>query len=85
MTSELLIFMAALTEASKIAEEIRDAAQDVLLFPDDEEKKNTLAVHCMMFSLHMKTKGSIDGAREVSKELKTVEKRMKLFEDSSTN
>jgi len=85
MSNELIIFLAAMTNVSTIAEAIKDAAQDVILFPDDQEKKETLAMHCMMFSLHMKTKGSMDGAMELSKEVETVEKRMKLFEDSAAN
>lgn len=81
---QLMITLAAMLPAEKIAEDIKDAAQDFLLFPE-EEKLKRLVFECHMLLLHARTGGTIEGANKAIKDLESMEAKLKLFEDTAAN
>lgn len=81
----LMITLSAMLPTEKIAEDIRDAAQDFLLFPDDEMKLSRLMFECHLLLLNRKTGGTIEGANNTIKEMESMEAKLKLFEDTSIN
>lgn len=85
MTSEFMIIVASMVKVEQIVEEIKSAAEQVMMFPDDKDKMQELEAHCMMFILNRKTKGSIEGAEKTVEEFQSHKAKLKLFEDSSSN
>lgn len=77
---ELMIVMAAMMPATDIAQELSNALQDYLLFPNDEDKKNTVLMHCNMFLLNNQTGGTAKGAKEMIDKISSAEAKMKMFE-----
>ena len=80
-----MIMFSVAVPTEDIVREIRDAAQDVLLFPDDEEKMKMLMFHCHMFAMNRRAGGTIEGAQKVIQEFESMEAKLKLFEDTSIN
>lgn len=81
---ELMIMTAALTPATVIAEELKNALQDFLLFPEDEEKKGLVLMHCNMFLLNSASGGTAEGGKQLINELSSNENKLKLFEASAS-
>jgi hypothetical protein len=76
----LMFLMAAATDTETIASHLKEAAQDVILFPDDQEKKEHLVMHCMMFMLHHQSGGDIGKAMEMAKDVDNREKKLSMFD-----
>lgn len=73
------VLIAAMTPEEHILESIKDAVQEVILFPEDEDKRDTLETHIMMFLLKKKTGGTIEGAQKLIKEMEAQEKKLSVF------
>jgi hypothetical protein len=80
MTHHLMFLMAAATDTSTIAIALKDAAQDVVLFPDDQEKKEHLVMHAMMFMLHHQSGGDVSKAMQMAKDVDNREKKLSMFD-----
>ena len=80
-----MIMFSAAVPVEDIVREIRDAAQDVVLFPDDEEKMRLLMIHCTMFAMNRRTQGNVEKAVSLIKDLESMEAKLRLFEDSAAN
>jgi len=81
---ELMVMMAAMMPATDIAEELKNALQDFLLFPEDEEKKSLVLMHCNMFLLNHLSGGNVNGAKKVLDEMSSNEDKLRLFETSAS-
>ena len=77
---ELMFAIAAMLPKEKILEDLKDALQDYMLFPDDKEKEDNLEMHMTLLSIHLKTKGSVKEAMSLAKEMENKEKKLSLFE-----
>ena len=73
------MIIAAMTPEEHILESIKDAVQELILFPEDEDKRDTLETHIMMFLLKKKTGGTIEGAQKFIKEMEAQEKKLSVF------
>lgn len=73
------VLIAAMTPEEHILESIKDAVQELILFPEDEDKRDTLETHIMMFLLKKKTGGTIEGAQKLIKEMEAQEKKLSVF------
>ena len=85
MNEQFMIMIAAMTPVEKIVEEIRNSAQEVLLFPDDKEKMQELEMHCMLFAINRKAEGTLEGAEATIKQFESHRAKLKLFEDTAAN
>lgn len=74
------VLIAAMTPEEHILESIKDAVQEVILFPEDEDKRDTLEMHMMMFLLKKKTGGTLEGAQKLIKEMEAQEKKLSVFQ-----
>lgn len=81
---ELMIITAALTPATVIAEELKNALQDFMLFPEDKEKRTNVIFHCHMFLINTSSGGTMEGAKQLMDELSSQEDKLKLFETSAS-
>lgn len=77
---ELMFAMAAILPKEKILEDIRDAAQECLFYPDDKEKEHVLRMHMTLFAIHIKSNGEIKNAMDILKDLEDKEKKLSLFD-----
>ena len=77
---QLMVMMAASADIKDIAKEIKEAAEEVMLFGNDEERVSTLRMHCTMFITHLNTKGTLEGALELIKEIDDHKKKLSLFD-----
>lgn len=73
------VIIAAMTPEEHILESIKDAVQEAILFPEDQDKKDTLEMHMMMFLLKKKTGGTLEGAQKLIKEMEAQEKKLSVF------
>lgn len=73
------VIIAAMTPEEHILESIKDAVQELILFPEDEDKRDTLETHIMMFLLKKKTGGTLEGAQKLIKEMEAQEKKLSVF------
>lgn len=73
------VLIAAMTPEEHILQQIKDAVQELILFPEDEDKRDTLEMHMMMFLLKKKTGGTIEGAQKLIKEMEMQEKKLSIF------
>lgn len=77
---ELMFAVAAMLPKEKILEDLKDALQDYMLFPDDKEKESTLQMNMALLTIHLRTKGSINEAMSLAKDMENKEKKLSLFE-----
>lgn len=77
---QLMVMMAASADIKDIAKDIKDAAEEVMLFGNDEERVSTLRMHCTMLITHLNTKGTLEGALELIKEIDDHKKKLSLFD-----
>lgn len=77
---ELMFAIAAMLPKEKILEDLKDALQDYMLFPDDKEKESTLQMNMALLTIHLRTKGSINEAMSLAKDMENKEKKLSLFE-----
>lgn len=73
------VIIAAMTPEEHILESIKDAVQELILFPEDEDKRDTLETHIMMFLLKKKTGGTLEGAQKLIEEMEAQEKKLSVF------
>lgn len=76
----MMVMIAASIPLERIVENIKDSATELSIFPENEDKKNELLVHCTMFKMHLDTKGSLEGALKLIKELEAKEKKLSIFD-----
>jgi hypothetical protein len=79
---ELMFALAAMLPKEKILEDLKDALQDYMLFPDDKEKESNLQMNMALVTIHLRTKGSINEAMSLAKDMEDKEKKLSLFETS---
>ena len=72
--------IAAMLPKEKILEDLKDALQDYMLFPDDKEKESTLQMNMALVTIHLRTKGSVNEAMNLAKDMENKEKKLSLFE-----
>lgn len=77
---ELILLIATMLPTEKIVADLVEAANDLMIFPDDKEKQKMLATNCLIFIAHMKTQGNPDKLIETMEEVRKMEDRRKLFE-----
>lgn len=77
---ELMFAIAAMLPKEKILEDLKDALQDYMLFPDDKEKESTLQMNMALVTIHLRTKGSVNEAMNLAKDMENKEKKLSLFE-----
>jgi hypothetical protein len=76
---EMAVLIAAITPEEHILNHITDAAQELRLFPQDEEKRDALRMHIIMWLLKEKSGGNIEGAMKFAEEMKDTEKKLSVF------
>lgn len=76
---EMAVLIAAITPEEHILNHITDAAQELRLFPQDEEKRDALRMHIIMWLLKDKSGGNIEGAMKLSKDMEDTEKKLSVF------
>ena len=77
---ELMFTISALVPKEKILEDLKDAVQDYILFPDDKEKEDNVQMHMTLLAIHLKTNGSVKEAMSLAKDMENKEKKLSLFE-----
>lgn len=77
---ELMFTISALVPKKKHLQDVKEAVEDCILFPDDEEKENHLAMHVTLLMICMQSKGSVKKALELANSIKSKEKKLSLFE-----
>lgn len=77
---QLMVMMAASADIKDIAKEIKEAAEEVMLFGNDEERVSNLRMHCTMLITHINAKGTLEGALELIKEIDDHKKKLSLFD-----
>lgn len=81
----VMILLSTAVPVEELVENIRDAAQDAVLFPDDEKKMNHLMFCCTLFAMNRRTEGKMENAVSLIKDLESREAKLRLFEDTSIN
>lgn len=76
----MMVMIASTVPLERIVENIKDAATELSIFPDDEDKRNTLLAHCTMLKMHLDTKGTLEGAMNLIKDLEAREKKLSMFD-----
>ena len=76
----LMVMIAATIPLDNILEKIKESAAELSIFPEDEDKRNNLRAHCMMFLLHLDTKGNLEGATELINEIESKERKLSIFD-----
>jgi hypothetical protein len=77
---QLMVMMAASADIKDIAKNIKEAAEEVALFGNDEERVSTLRMHCTMFIMHLNCKGTLEGALELIEKIDDHKKKLSLFD-----
>lgn len=77
---ELMFALAAMMPKEEILEDLKNALQDYMLFPDDKEKENNLQMHMTLLMINLKTKGSVNEAMSLAKKIEDKDKKLSLFD-----
>lgn len=77
---ELMFAIAAMLPKDKILEDIRDAAQECLIFPNNKEKEDTLQMHMTLLAIHLKSDGEVKNAMNLLRDMEDKDKKLSLFE-----
>lgn len=77
---ELMFALAAMMPKEEILEDLKDALQDYMLFPDDKKKEDNLQMHMTLLMINLKTKGSVNEAMSLVKKIEDKDKKLSLFE-----
>lgn len=77
---ELMFALAAMLPKEKILEDLKDALQDYMLFPDDKEKENNLQMHMTLLAIHLKSDGEVKNAMNLLRDMEDKDKKLSLFE-----
>lgn len=77
---DLMFTIAALVPKEDHLQDVKKAVEDCILFPDDKEKENQLAMHITMLMICIQSKGSAKKALELANSIKSKEKKLSLFE-----
>lgn len=77
---ELMFAISALVPKEKHLQDVKEAVEECILFPDDEEKENNLAMHITMLMICIQSKGSAKKALDLANSIKSKEKKLSLFE-----